>query len=241
MIVKLLAKKDISRQLFRVCRMHGFETRSQVERYFQEHGSFKGLNWISAEDIAELEGLVNADLLRLGRQWRLPEALLRSQSLVRITDHLLESSILPPERLQLLKASAKIYQNTRLRSVFEVAPEGGMAENNLKAVRTRTITALVKNLRSLQVLREDLLHGYDLDLTAPMIHIDEEWARQVNKESDTRFSSEFLGLLFGTYLEKKYALLGKPEEVLAGSYLGYRHCWSGFYLLRRDLASAFDF
>ena len=54
-IVKFLAKRQISRQLFKVCRLNKLETRSQVEAYFLEHRDFKGLKWCGSQEVEELE------------------------------------------------------------------------------------------------------------------------------------------------------------------------------------------
>ena len=240
-ILKLLAKKRISRQLFKVCRLHGFESLSQIESYFIETGSFDCLKWFGPEEKKELEFLINAELLRLGREWKLPQNLLRSQTMVPIVSFILEKEVLPKKQMALLLASSSIYRGTRPRNVFELAPEMAMAERNVRALRTSAIRELSRKFRSVQLLQEDLLQKYGLNTSSDLIIVDETLARQINQSSKTNFTPEFLGWLFGIRLEKEYTSLGRPEEVLAGNILGNRHYWSGFYLLRKELAAGMDF
>lgn len=239
-IVQLLAKKRISRQLFKLCRLEGFETFTQIEHYFWEHGTFEGLKWASPEEISELEALINADLLRLGRQWKLSEDLLKSQSLVQIAAVFLEKELLPKKQMDLFMASSRIYHGTRPRTVFELAPEMGMQERSVRGLRTSSIRKLAEKLRSLQVLRQDIPLNYGLDLSADLLIFDESLTKDINRKSKTNFTPEFYGWLFGICLEKEFATLGRPGEVLAGNHLGHRHYWKGFYLLRKEIAAALD-
>src|SRR5690606_2922808 len=89
-IIKLLGKKRITRQLFRVCRLNKFDSLSQIEEYYIEHGTFETLAFCGEEEKKELESLIDTGLLRFAAQWDLPKQLLKKNSVVLTADHLLK-------------------------------------------------------------------------------------------------------------------------------------------------------
>lgn len=239
-IVKLLAKKGISRQLFRLCRLHKFDTQADIEAYFREHGSFEALEGCTPEDIAELENLIEANLIRLSLQWQISRELLRTNCMIQSADHLLKEKLLPEKQLQVLLSSFSIFGGT---DTLTPAVLGEMMEITARSVlrlRKLAMGGILAGFRSLQNLKEDLQSNYELDISSELIHIDEAWAQRINTRWDTRFSPQFLGFLFGINLQEKFVSFGRPEEVLAGNYLGIRHLWKDFYLVRKDLAAALD-
>lgn len=240
-IVKYLAKKQISRQLFKVCRLNNFETRSQVESYFWQHKDFTGLKWCGPKDIQELETFIEADLLRLEKSWNISRELLRSRSIIQLVDLLLEKEVFPGNQGEVFKASLRIYSGKPFKSLFELGTEMGISEMRLYKARNCSLKRMLKLLRSLKLLNEDLLGNYELNVASSLIIIDDTLAQRINEKANTKFTGEFLSLLFGTHLESQYTLLGKPVEVLAGNYMGNRHYWSGFYLLKKELSDAMDF
>jgi len=239
-IVKFLAKRQISRQLFKVCRLNKLETRSQVEAYFLEHRDFKGLKWCGSQEVEELERFIDADLLRLEIEWELPRELLQSKSVVQLADLLLQKQLFPGTRMEVFRSSLRIYRGVPPRSLVEMALELETQEKRLYIGRNSSVKKLLKYLQSLRALDEDLLGDYGLDGTSNLIIIDDARAQQINAKAGTNFSPQFLSLLFGIQLEPQFVLLGTPIEVLAGNFLGNRHYWSGFYLLKKELAEAFD-
>lgn len=239
-IVKYLSKKQISRQLFRICRLNKLETRSEIEAYFREHGDFRGLQGCSPEDLLELESFMQADLLRLEFRYDLPRDLLRSASIVQLADLLLQKELFPERQMLVLKESLHIYNDKPARSLMDLATAMGTSEKRLSFGRTFAINGLLKVLRLLPGLREDLLQRYELDPLSDLIRIDEAVARRINAKEATNFSPQFLSLLFGLHLGQQYVLLGIPAEALAGNYMGNRHYWSDLYLLKKELAEQTD-
>lgn len=239
-ILKSLAKRQISRQLFKVCRLNKLETRSQVESYFLEHKDFSGLKWCGSQEVEELERFIDADLLRLELKWDLPRELLKSKSVVQLADLLLEKQLFQGHRTEVFKSSLRIYWGMPPRSLVEMASELETTEKLLYLGRNSSVKRMLTILQSLGTLHEDLLENYGLDGAADLLIIDDARAQQINAKAGTRFSPQFLSLLFGLHLREQFVLLGTPIEVLAGNFMGNQHYWSGFFLLKKKLAEALD-
>ena len=241
-ILKLLSKKRISRALFKVCRINGFDSVAQIETYFSEHQSFDDLQWCGTQEKKELHALINSDLKKLASQWQIPTEILATPSIVRTADHILkQENLLHEHQMSIFKESLKIYEGTQPLIPSEIAKKLELYERYVRGRRRLAIKRIFQKLGALQPMKEDLLLNYNLDVAASLISIDEISARHINTRADTSFTPEFLGLLFGAYLQEQFSLLGEPEEVLAGNFLGHRHYWSRFYLVRKELTAVMDF
>lgn len=237
---KLVGKKEISRELFKVCRINGFENLDQIEAYFEEHGSFDLLERCSLTVRRELESLLEIDLRRLASTWNIPAALANCGSVVRIADFLMHQELLTNGQMENFKAWFQIYKGEKPLSPYQVSEQRGIALNNLRHQRRRMISEVWEKLLSLKCIKDDLQRNYGLDPLSPLIVIDDALTGKINAKVKTNFTPAFLGFLLGAYLEEQFSSVGGREEVLSGNFVGSRYYWTRFYLVKKKLAAALD-
>lgn len=174
----------------------------------------------------------------------IPNEVLASQSIFKLTDFLLNyNAIFDKNQNIIFQKAIKIYNNQAELSLDEIAEEANLSRERVRQIRKTCLEELFSKLQFVKNIDDDLFQKYGFDLNQNFLIIDEDSKHRINEINNTNFSNEFISFLIYVYISDKFELIGEIEDVLQARFSNSRdrHNWDGFYLINKELSSAFDF
>jgi hypothetical protein len=173
-----------------------------------------------------------------------PNEILESESIFQLTNFLINQNAFYEKNLTvILTKSFKIFQNSPILTLDEIALEIALTRERVRQVRKTIFEELFNKLLFIQNFDDNLLEKYNIDNTQCYIEINDTQIEAINNHNKTNFTKEFIIYLIYSYWSYEFELVGNNEDVLLSKYFNARnrHNWNNFYLVKKEFVLEFDF
>lgn len=174
----------------------------------------------------------------------IPIEILESESIFQLSSFLInENALFDVNQTKILIKAFKIYQNSPVISLDEIAPEVNLTRERVRQIRKNIFEDLFDKLLFIRSFNDDLLQKYSIDYNQLCIEINNSQLDNINRQNNTNFTKEFVTYLIFVYWSNEYEIVGNSEDVLQPKFFNARdrHNWSNFYLVKKELVAEFDF
>lgn len=174
----------------------------------------------------------------------IPIEILESQSIFSLVDFLISENAIfeKNENIIFLKAF-KIFNGQPELTLDDIAKQINISRERIRQIRKNVLEKLLSKLQFTRNIEDDLYQKYGIDQNQPLINIDYDLNKKINRDNKTNFSTEFNTFLIYTYISDKFNVVGEIEDVLLPKSFNSRdrHNWNNFYLVKNHLIDQFDF
>ncbi len=142
-----------------------------------------------------------------------------------------------------MKNALKLFHNQKELSLDKISEQVNLTRERVRQIRKLSLNQLFDKLLFLSNFNDDLYQNYNVDIDTNYIEINADIVKRINNFSNTNFSKEFIIYILFTYLKNDFFLVGNYEDVLEpkNSKSRKRYNWNNFYIVKKELASEFDF
>jgi hypothetical protein len=143
----------------------------------------------------------------------------------------------------ILKNGLLIHENFTPQNLVQLAENTKLTKERCRQIRVKLLEELENKLSFFKRYNQDLVANYNIDFHQPSIYITDEIASKINAFDETKFTKQFITLIFSFFCKNEYELIGNQEDVLITTdfTVRQRYAWKNLYLVSNELSKIFDF
>lgn len=222
----------------------GVKTISELKNFTEKIRDFIS-NVIEIDDGKELNLLRNNLLIRSTFSIsHIPREILETESIFALANFLFEqNAFFDKKATSILKLGLQLANNQTVYNISGITDKVNLSGERVRQIRKKCLGVFAEKLSFIQNFHDDLNEKYGLDITKDIIELDDEVTRRINKINSTNLSRGFITYIILAYLPDSFSAVGNYEDVLRQKKSNScgRHNWNNFYLVKKEIASKFDF
>lgn len=176
--------------------------------------------------------------------YEIPIEILESKSVFKITDFLISNFAFYSElHTYIFQNALKVYQNQNLLDNYEIAEITNYSRERIRQLKKKIIIELLEKFSIINFFEDDFYKNYGIDIFSDCIRILDEDVNNINSQSNTNFTKEFITCLVASYLSNDYILIGDIEDVISNKEINQRASvnWKQLYVVKKSIIEKFQF